>query len=94
MFLFGKKRNAPAQATQTAQTGQTKKSMLTTRKQAAPAVTETEEEKAARRQAEKEAAIAAYKEKRQLTLRRFFEIAELKRLRITRSAILPQTRAA
>ncbi len=38
---------------------------------------ETEEEKAARKQAEKEAAIAAYKEKRSLTLRRFFEIAEL-----------------
>lgn len=29
--------------------------------------TETEEQKAARKQAEKEAAIAAYKEKRQLT---------------------------
>lgn len=43
--------------------------------------TETEEQKAARKQAEKEAAreaaIAAYKEKRQLTLKRFFEIAEL-----------------
>ena len=43
--------------------------------------TETEEQKAARRQAEKEAAkaaaIAEYKEKRQLTLKRFFEIAEL-----------------
>ena len=36
-----------------------------------------EAEKAARKQAEKEAAIAAYKEKRNLTLRRFFEIAEL-----------------
>ena len=34
--------------------------------------TETEEQKAARKQAEKEAAIAAYKEKRQLTLKRFF----------------------
>ncbi len=32
---------------------------------------------AARKQAEKEAAIAAYKEKRNLTLRRFFEIADL-----------------
>lgn len=39
--------------------------------------TETEEQKAARKQAEKEAAIAAYKEKRQLTLKRFFEIAGL-----------------
>ncbi len=36
-----------------------------------------EAEKAARKQAEKEAAIAAYKEKRNLTLKRFFEIAEL-----------------
>ena len=36
-----------------------------------------EAEKAARKQAEKEAAIAAYKEKRSLTLKRFFEIAEL-----------------
>lgn len=39
--------------------------------------TETKEQKAARKQAEKEAAIAAYKEKRQLTLKRFFEIAGL-----------------
>ena len=39
--------------------------------------TETEEQKAARKQAEKEAAMAAYKEKRQLTLKRFFEIAGL-----------------
>ena len=39
--------------------------------------TETKEQEAARRQAEKEAAIAEYKEKRQLTLKRFFEIAEL-----------------
>ena len=39
--------------------------------------TETEEQKTARKQAEKEAAIAAYKEKRQLTLKRFFEIAGL-----------------
>ena len=38
---------------------------------------ETEEERLARRQAEKEAAIAAYKEKRNLTLKRFFEIAQL-----------------
>ena len=38
---------------------------------------ETEEEKLARKQAEKEAAIAAYKEKRNLTLKKFFEIAQL-----------------
>lgn len=38
---------------------------------------ETEDEKLARKQAEKEAAIAAYKEKRNLTLKKFFEIAEL-----------------
>ncbi len=38
---------------------------------------ETEEERLARKQAEKEAAIAAYKEKRNLTLKRFFEIAQL-----------------
>lgn len=38
---------------------------------------ESEEERLARRQAEKEAAVAAYKEKRNLTLKKFFEIAEL-----------------
>ena len=38
---------------------------------------ETEEEKLARKQAEKEAAIVAYKEKRNLTLKCFFEIAQL-----------------
>ena len=38
---------------------------------------ETEEEKLARKKAEKEAAIAAYKEKRNLTLKNFFEIAQL-----------------
>lgn len=47
------------------------------RKKAKSRSTETEEQKAARKQAEKEAAIAAYKEKRQLTLKRFFEIAGL-----------------
>ena len=47
------------------------------RKKAKNRSTETEEQKAARKQAEKEAAIAAYKEKRQLTLKRFFEIAGL-----------------
>ena len=41
------------------------------------AATMTEEEKAAAKQAAKEAAIAAYKEKRTLTLSRFFEIAGL-----------------
>ena len=41
------------------------------------ATTMTEEEKAAAKQAAKEAAIAAYKEKRTLTLSRFFEIAGL-----------------
>lgn len=41
------------------------------------AATLTEEEKAAAKQAAKEAAIAAYKEKRMLTLSRFFEIAGL-----------------
>ena len=41
------------------------------------AATLTEEEKAAAKQAAKEAAIAAYKEKRTLTLSRFFEIAGL-----------------
>lgn len=38
---------------------------------------ESEEERLARKQAEKEAAIAAYKEKRTLTLKKFFEIAGL-----------------
>lgn len=74
MFLFGKKGKKSTQATQSEQT---KKSAQVVHGQAAPTVTETEDEKAARKQAEKEAAIAAYKGKRQLTLRRFFEIAEL-----------------
>lgn len=61
--------------------------------------TETEEQKAARKQAEKEAAIAAYKEKRQLTLKRFLKspgfhfLRNLKHLRTTRSPISPRIRA-
>lgn len=83
MFLFGKKgkKSEPttpttptAPASQTVQTAQSKKAA---RGQSTPPATETEEDKAARKQAEKEAAIAAYKEKRELTLKRFFEIAEL-----------------
>ncbi len=65
MILFGKKKASK----------ETREAKGT--KEAKEAKGETEEEKAARKQAEKEAAIAAYKEKRSLTLRRFFEIAEL-----------------
>ncbi len=71
MFLFGKKK---------AETGvgsQSKADVPAAPKGSADAHVETEEEKAARKAAEKEAAIAAYHEKRDLTLAKFFEIAGL-----------------
>ena len=77
MFLFGKKGKKSTQTAALSQTAQNTQVKRAAHGQAAQAVTETEEEKAAHKQAEKEAAIAAYKEKRELTLRRFFEIAEL-----------------
>ena len=64
MILFGKKTAS-------------KKAKKETEEEAAARKQAEEAEKAAKKQAEKEAAIAAYKEKRNLTLRRFFEIAEL-----------------
>ncbi len=83
MILFGKKKASKetreakgAKETKEAKGTKEAKEAKGT-KGAKEAKGETEEEKAARKQAEKEAAIAAYKEKRSLTLRRFFEIAEL-----------------
>ncbi len=65
MFLFGKKKAETTDAVQASAKG------------SSAAHVETEEEKAARKAAEKEAAIAAYHEKRDLTLAKFFEIAGL-----------------
>ncbi len=83
MILFGKKKASQREKEAKETKGSKKETEeASPRKQADEAEKAAknpaeEAEKAARKQAEKEAAIAAYKEKRNLTLRRFFEIAEL-----------------